>query len=45
MRPGEGVLVYGHLPPSQITLRPWFKDRRLRAVAAAASSDLVEAGG
>ena len=45
MRPGEGVLVYGHLPPSQIALRPWFKDRRLRAVAAAAHPDLVEAAG
>jgi len=30
MRPGHGVLVYGHLAPSRIELRPWFKDRRLR---------------
>jgi type IV secretion system protein VirD4 len=45
MRPGEGVLVYGHLPPSQIKLRPWFQDRRLRAVAAAAHPNLVEAAG
>jgi len=30
MKPGHGVLVYGHLPPAQITLRPWFKDRHLR---------------
>lgn len=30
MRPGHGVLVYGHLAPARITLRPWFKDRRLR---------------
>ncbi|MGH3049940.1 MAG: type IV secretory system conjugative DNA transfer family protein, partial [Gaiellaceae bacterium] len=30
MQPGHGVLVYGHLAPARITLRPWFKDRRLR---------------
>jgi type IV secretion system protein VirD4 len=30
MRPGLGVLVYGHLPPARIALRPWFKERRLR---------------
>jgi type IV secretion system protein VirD4 len=29
--PGEGVLVYGHLPPVRVYLRPWFQDRRLRA--------------
>jgi type IV secretion system protein VirD4 len=28
--PGQGVLVYGHLPPVRIHLRPWFRDRRLR---------------
>jgi type IV secretion system protein VirD4 len=33
MRPGHGVLVYGHLAPTRITLRPWFKDRRLRRLA------------
>jgi hypothetical protein len=33
MRPGQGVLVYGHLPPARIALRPWFKDRRLRRLA------------
>ena len=33
MRPGHGVLVYGHLAPARITLRPWFKDRRLRQLA------------
>lgn len=26
IRPGEGVLVYGHLPPAWIRLRPWFED-------------------
>jgi type IV secretion system protein VirD4 len=30
MRPGHGILVYGHLPPARIELRPWFEDRRLR---------------
>ena len=32
MRPGHGLLVYGHLPPARIALRPWFKDRQLRAL-------------
>ncbi len=35
MRPGHGLLVYGHLAPAQIALRPWFKDRRLKRLAAA----------
>lgn len=29
IRPGEGVLVYGHLPPTRLRLRPWFADRGL----------------
>ena len=33
MQPGHGILVYGHLPPARITLRPWFKERRLRRLA------------
>jgi type IV secretion system protein VirD4 len=33
MRPGQGVLVYGHLAPTRITLRPWFRDRHLRRLA------------
>lgn len=24
------ILVYGHLPPARLRLRPWFQDRRLR---------------
>jgi type IV secretion system protein VirD4 len=28
--PGQGVLLYGHLPPVRVYLRPWFRDRRLR---------------
>ena len=31
-RPGTAVLVNGNLPPSWIRLRPWFRDRRLRAL-------------
>jgi type IV secretion system protein VirD4 len=30
IRPGEGVLVYGHLPPARLRLRPWYADRELR---------------
>jgi type IV secretion system protein VirD4 len=33
MKPGEGLLVYGHLPPARLKLRPWFKNRRLRKQA------------
>ena len=29
--PGQGILLYGHLPPAHVTLRPWFRDRRLLA--------------
>ena len=29
--PGEGVLVYGHLPAARLTLRPWYRDAVLRA--------------
>jgi type IV secretion system protein VirD4 len=29
IRPGEGVLVYGHLPPARLRLRPWFRERHL----------------
>jgi type IV secretion system protein VirD4 len=30
IRPGEGVLVYGYLPPVRFTLRPWYHDNELR---------------
>jgi type IV secretion system protein VirD4 len=33
MKPAQGVLVYGHLAPARIALRPWFKDRRLSKLA------------
>lgn len=31
--PGEALLIYGHLPPASVRLRPWFRDRQLRALA------------
>ena len=30
IRPGEGVLLYGHLRPARIRLRPWFETRPRR---------------
>lgn len=33
MEPGNGLLVYGHLPPARIELRPWYRDRHLRRLA------------
>ena len=36
MPDGSGLLVYGTRPPVRITLRPWFADRTLRAIAAGA---------
>ncbi|HEX8133672.1 MAG TPA: type IV secretory system conjugative DNA transfer family protein, partial [Actinomycetes bacterium] len=36
--PGQGVLLYGHLPPSYLTLRPWFRDRQLAAMVAPAET-------
>lgn len=32
-QPGTGLLVYGHLPPAKIRLRPWYRDRDLRSLA------------
>ena len=31
--PGSGVLLYGHLPPAHIQLRPWYTDHDLRRLA------------
>lgn len=28
--PGTGLLVYGHLPPAKIKLRPWYEDEELQ---------------
>jgi len=32
--PGEAILVYGHLPPARLSLRPWYRERGLRQLAA-----------
>jgi type IV secretion system protein VirD4 len=32
-RPGTALLLYGHLPAARIALRPWYEDRRLRALS------------
>jgi type IV secretion system protein VirD4 len=39
--PGTGVLVYGHLPPARIELRPWFRDPVLNSRAKCSASDEV----
>ncbi|MGE0026377.1 MAG: type IV secretory system conjugative DNA transfer family protein [Thermoleophilia bacterium] len=36
--PGEGILVYGHLPPARLSLRPWYRDRALSRAARTAES-------
>ncbi len=41
LRPGEGVLVYGHLPPARLRLRPYFADRALRRRAPPARAPTV----
>jgi len=33
LKPREGVLLYGHLPPARVRLRAWFRVRRLRRLA------------
>jgi type IV secretion system protein VirD4 len=38
VEPGRAVLVYGHLPPVRLRLRPWYLDRRLRKRAGAGCS-------
>jgi type IV secretion system protein VirD4 len=35
MSPGEGVLVYGHLSPTRLKLRPWYEEKSLLRLAAA----------
>jgi type IV secretion system protein VirD4 len=34
VEPGQAVLVYGHLPPVRVGLRPWYRERTLRERAA-----------
>ena len=36
--PGNGVLLYGHIPPAPISLRPWFRDRQLQAMVSPADA-------
>jgi type IV secretion system protein VirD4 len=38
IRPGEGVLIYGHLPPARLKLRPWYEESGLRRLAGAQSA-------
>ncbi|HEY5053726.1 MAG TPA: TraG/TraD/VirD4 family protein, partial [Solirubrobacterales bacterium] len=38
-QPGTGLLVYGHLPPAKIRLRPWFEEKSLRELGRAPSND------
>jgi type IV secretion system protein VirD4 len=33
MHDGQALLVYGTRPPARIQLRPWYRDRRLQALA------------
>ena len=33
VEPGQAILIYGHLPPARIRLRPWFRDRQLKRKA------------
>jgi type IV secretion system protein VirD4 len=45
--PGEGILIYGHLAPIRLRLRPWFADPTLRgrvlgSGVARAASELAE---
>jgi type IV secretion system protein VirD4 len=35
LRAGHALLLYGRIPPTQIRLRMWFEDRRLRRLAQA----------
>jgi type IV secretion system protein VirD4 len=35
LKPRRALLVYGHLPPVRIRLRPWFRSRRLVTLAMA----------
>jgi type IV secretion system protein VirD4 len=30
--PGNALLIYGHLPPTEVRLRPWYAEKSLRAL-------------
>lgn len=40
--PGTGLLVYGHLLPAKIKLRPWYADPELRKLRDGSSAEGVE---
>jgi type IV secretion system protein VirD4 len=40
--PGQGILLYGHLPPAHLSLRPWFRDRRLIGMVSDQAARLAE---
>jgi type IV secretion system protein VirD4 len=44
LKPKRALLVYGHLPPVRIRLRPWFHSLRLRKLANAAVPARVTSG-
>jgi type IV secretion system protein VirD4 len=37
VRPGEAILIYGHLPAARLRLTPWYDDAALRRAVAAAA--------
>jgi type IV secretion system protein VirD4 len=45
LKPKRALLVYGHLPPVRIRLRPWFHSPRLRKLANAAVPARLATGG
>jgi len=38
-RPGSALLVYGHLPPARVSLRPWYEDASLVKLAEGAEDE------
>jgi type IV secretion system protein VirD4 len=42
--PGTGLLVYRHLPPTNISLRVWFQERKLRELQDVSRSNRRERG-
>ncbi len=44
LKPRRAVLVYGHLPPVRLRLRPWFRSPRLSRLATASTAAQVASG-
>jgi type IV secretion system protein VirD4 len=42
--PGDGVLLYGHLPPARLRLRPWYDDAELTRRAGTPVADTPGGG-